>query len=36
VAIALAGIIMLATPLLLPTASRLDSTEHNAAALAAA
>jgi MFS family permease len=35
-AIALAGVIMLATPLLLPTRSRLDSTEHELAALAAA
>lgn len=35
VAIAAAGIIMLATPLLLPTISRLDSTEHEPAALAA-
>jgi MFS family permease len=36
VAIAAAGIIMLATPLLLPTMSHLDSTDHESAALAAA
>jgi MFS family permease len=36
IVIAVAGIIMLATPLLLPTMSRLDSTEREPAALAAA
>jgi MFS family permease len=36
VAIGLAGVIMLATPMLLPTRSRLDSPDHEVAALAAA
>jgi MFS family permease len=36
IAIALAGVIMLATPLLLPTRSGLDSIDHEPAALAAA
>jgi MFS family permease len=36
VAIAAAGVIMLATPLLLPSMSHLDSTDHEPAALAAA
>ena len=36
VAIAVAGVVMLASPLLLPARSRLDSTEHEPAALAAA
>ena len=36
IAIGLAGVVLLATPLLLPTKSRLDSTVHEAAALAAA
>ena len=36
IAIALAGLVMLATPVLLPTKSRLDSTDHEPAALAAA